>query len=134
MLPSTALIRPRVICAESIIPPCCTTPAGRGPNGSLRIIVSQRQNRTVKHTVYSNTPTPRGSMDRCVAAHGLRMLVRLRSHSRITGLLPVRGGCTLLILRRQQVKMLELRRARHRRPRLPDVPRPNVVRVVMYSS
>ena len=45
-----------------------------------------------------------------------------------------RGGCTLLILRRQQVKMLELRRARHRRPRLPDVPRTNVVRVVMYSS
>ena len=91
------------------IPHCCTTPAVHGQNGSLQITLSQRQSRTVKHTVYSNIPTPRGSMDRCVAAHGLRIPVRARSKSQITCLLPVRGGCTPLILRQQQVKMLELR-------------------------
>ena len=73
-------------------------------------------------------------MDRCVAAHGHRIPVRSRRNSHITYLLPVRGKCTPLIMRRQQVEMLELGRAQHRRPRLPDVPRPNVVRVIMYSS
>ena len=134
MLQSTAWMKPRVTCVESIMPPCCIILTVCDPTVSLRIHHRCQQQTTARPTAYYRMLTLLGSTDLCVAVRGPLMSVRLRSHSRITCLLPVPGGCIPLILRRQRVKMLETRRARCRRSRLPDVPRLDVVRVIMYSS